>query len=44
MTTLEIQAKQIEQDAKEERVVDVFSAACVLIVFFLVSFEFWRFA
>ena len=44
MTTLEFEAKKIEVEAKAERSVDIFTAACVLIVVFLVSFEFWRFA
>jgi hypothetical protein len=43
MTSLEYKRKLIEQEAQAELEVDMISAACILIVLALVTFEFWRY-
>ena len=44
MTALDFKKRQIEKEARDEKQIDYFSAACCLIVIFLVAFEAWRFA
>ena len=44
MTSLEAKTKLLQQEERDEKHIDYFSAACCLIVIFLVAFEAWRFA